>query len=267
MTTPARVAIVAGGGRGIGRAIAERLLADGYSVAIGQRSATELEKTRGELATRFGAGPDRLRALSGFDVRNQNQVESLFEVAHRFLGAPHVVVNAAGILEKTPVGDPTDDKVEALWNDVLKTNLTGAFFVTRSAAAHIPDNADGRIIHIASVLAKFGVATRAAYCASKHGLIGLVRAAMHELAPRGITVNAVCPGWVETEMAAASIADYARAEGISADEMRRRAMAAIPLNRFSAPDEIAAFVAFLASPAAKAISGQALSICNGATAF
>ncbi|MBI3071060.1 MAG: SDR family oxidoreductase [Deltaproteobacteria bacterium] len=265
--TTARVAIVTGGGRGIGRAIAERLLADGYKVAIGQRGATELEKTRAELEARFDAGPERLRALSGFDVRNQNQVESLFDVAQRFLGAPNVVVNSAGILEKTPIGDPTDIKAEALWNEVLKTNLTGAFFVTRSAAAHIPDHADGRIIHIASVLAKFGVATRAAYCASKHGLIGLVRAAMHELSPRGITVNAVCPGWVETEMTAASIAEYARDEGISADEMRRRAEDAVPLKRFSAPDEIAAFVAFLASPAAKAINGQALSICNGATAF
>jgi ketoreductase len=262
-----RVAIVTGGGRGIGRAIAERLLADGYKVAIGQRGATELEKTRVELAARFGAGPDRLRALSALDVRNQNQVESLFEVAHRFLGAPNVVVNAAGIVAKTPIADPTDAAVETLWNDVLKTNLTGAFFVTRSAARHIPDNADGRIIHIASILGKVGVATRAAYSASKHGLIGLVRSAMHELAPRGITVNAVCPGWVETTMAATSIAEYAEDRGISVDEMRRNLMSAVPQKRFAEPDEIAAFVAFLASPAAKSITGQALSICNGATAF
>jgi len=125
----------------------------------------------------------------------------------------------------------------------------------------------GRLVAISSVLGKFGASGQAAYCASKAGLHGLVRAVAIEVGARAITCNAVCPGWVDTEMARARIADLAAEAGTSYEQGRQAARDALPLRRFVEPEEVARFVSFLCSPAADAITGQALSICSGTTTF
>jgi NAD(P)-dependent dehydrogenase (short-subunit alcohol dehydrogenase family) len=125
----------------------------------------------------------------------------------------------------------------------------------------------GRLIAVSSVLGKFGVAGQSAYCASKAGLHGLVRAIALEVGPRGVTCNAVCPGWVETAMAQARLEEMAHRSGSPVDETREAARQALPLGRFVEPEEVARFVAFLCSKDADAITGQALSICAGSTPF
>jgi ketoreductase len=129
----------------------------------------------------------------------------------------------------------------------------------------MPDNAGGRIINISSVLGKFGVPGYTAYCTAKHGMIGFTRALALEVVKRGITVNTVCPGWVDTEMAAAGINESAALQGITPQQFKAHAVAAVPIQRFLDPDEIAELVAYIASDAARGITGQAMNICGGQT--
>jgi NAD(P)-dependent dehydrogenase (short-subunit alcohol dehydrogenase family) len=167
------------------------------------------------------------------------------------------MINNAG------VGGPNAGAVDGpeRWHEVVRTNLDGTFFATRAALPHLPDG--GRIVVISSVLGRFGVPGYTAYCASKHGVIGLTKALALELAPRRITVNAVCPGWVDTDMAAAGIALMADGMGVEPAEARRQAMAAVPLGRMLQPDEIGELVVWLCSPAASGMTGQAISHCGG----
>jgi NAD(P)-dependent dehydrogenase (short-subunit alcohol dehydrogenase family) len=147
--------------------------------------------------------------------------------------------------------------------DIIQTNVMGTYYVTRSAVPHIPNG--GRIIMISSVLGKFGVPGYTAYCTAKTGLIGFTRALALELAPRKITVNALCPGWTDTEMARSGMRDIARDLGVSVEEFRQQAMSRVPLGEMVNPDEVADLVAFIASPAGDKITAQAISICGGST--
>jgi ketoreductase len=139
------------------------------------------------------------------------------------------------------------------------------YLITKEVLKHMPDNAGGRIINISSVLGKFGVPGYTAYCTAKHGMIGFTRALALEVVKRGITVNTVCPGWVDTEMAALGIDESAALQGITAQQFKAQAVAAVPIHRFLDPDEIAELVAYIASDAAHGITGQALNICGGQT--
>ena len=182
------------------------------------------------------------------------------EIVSRW-GAIHILVNNAGISGLSMIDDPGDSK----WYDIINTNLHGLYLVTKSVLTHMPDHSGGRVINISSVLGKFGVPGYTAYCTTKHGMIGFSRALALEVVDRGITVNTICPGWVETEMAALGIADTAALQGITPEEFRAQAIAGVPIRRFIEAQEVAELVAYIASDAAKGITGQALNICGGQT--
>ncbi|MBI2821789.1 MAG: SDR family oxidoreductase [Acidobacteria bacterium] len=249
-----KVAVVTGGGRGIGRAIAAACARDGAAVVICSRNRDHLEETARGLS-RQGATAVALE----LDVRKGAMFPPLVELAEQKFGRVDILVNNAGISGITPL-DEGDDR---LWNDIIDTNLNGAYRATRHLLPLIPDG--GRIINISSVLGKFGVAGYAAYCASKHGLIGFTRALSAELAPRKITVNAICPGWVDTDMARLGGSQIAARTGISEEKFWKSAMSRVPLGRFVELEEVAALALYLASPEAGAVTGQALNICGGAT--
>jgi 3-hydroxybutyrate dehydrogenase len=251
-----RTALVTGGGTGIGLATARALAAEGARVAIASRDASRLTAVAGEL----DPSGDRVMAIQ-MDVTDRTAVVRGVETVARRWGRIDILVNNAGLSGITAVSDPD----ETLWQQVLATNLTGMYIVTKLAVRHMKDHAHGRVINLSSVLGRFGVPGYAAYCASKHGVIGLTRSLALELAPRGITVNALCPGWVETSMARQGIANGARAMGVSETEFRRQAESAVPLKRFIQPDEVAQLAAYIASDAADGMTGQALNLCGGAT--
>ena len=172
-------------------------------------------------------------------------------------GRIDVLVNNAGMGGPTPLDDPDDSR----WNSIIATNLTAVFRVTREAAPFIPQG--GRIINLSSVVGRFGVAGLSAYSASKHGVIGLTRSLALELAPRRITVNAMCPGWGETEMAREGFRQIGRQARKTLDEGRETAARMAPLGRVLDPEEIAGLAAYLASDDAKSVTGQAIVIDGG----
>ncbi len=232
MTAP--LAVVTGGSGGIGRASAQRLAAAGFDVVAAARRAPASPLPAG---VRFAA----------LDVTEPASVRAFFAA----LPAVSVLVTAAGIAG----GDPPEDPEEAHWRGIMATNLDGAWRCVTAVRDRMPDRT-GRIVNIASVLGLRGVPDQVAYCAAKHGAIGLTRALALQLAPRGITVNAVCPGWVATEMAEARWREL----GITEADATR----STPTGRITTAEEIAGVVAFLASPAAGNITGQALVVDGGA---
>lgn len=251
-----KVAIVTGGGTGIGKAIAEALAHSGAQVAITSRSLKHIEPAAAELTAKsLTVIPVQM------DVRKKADIQrAVAEVASQW-GAVHILVNNAGISGLSGMDDPDDAK----WFDILDTNLNGMYLVTKEALRHMPDQQGGRIINISSVLGKFGVPGYTAYCTSKHGMIGFTRALALEVVDRGITVNAVCPGWVDTEMATLGINETAARQGITPEQFKAQAVANVPIKRFLEADEIAAMVAYLASDLAKGITGQAVNVCGGQT--
>lgn len=248
-----KVAIVTGGNRGIGLATAARFLEAGAKVAITGRDEAALRESVGTLG-------DGARSYT-LDVRDRAAVDRVFDAVARDLGGLHFLVNNAGASGHTPV-DMDDD---TLWHEIVDTNISGVWYCTRAALRHM--GAGGRLVHVSSVLGKFGVPAYSAYCGSKHAVIGMTRSQAIELADRGITVNAVCPGWVDTAMAKGGMERHAAQMGVTYDEFRNIALSAVPQKRMLAPDEIARFIVFLCTDAAAGITGQALSIDAGQTTF
>jgi NAD(P)-dependent dehydrogenase (short-subunit alcohol dehydrogenase family) len=246
--------LVTGGGRGIGRAIALAFAGPGSVVAIAGRTRKDLDRTAEEIVAR-GA-----RAIAiAIDVTDEAAVGRGFDEIRAVAPALDVVVNNAG----AGGGLPIESADTAGWRRIVDTNVLGTFLVTRQAVPMLRQG--GRVINISSVLGRFGVPGYTAYCASKHAVIGFTRALALELADREITVNAVCPGWVETDMAVQGMKNGAQAMGLTYDEFRSRALGAVPIGRIIQPDEVANLVKFLASPQAAAITGQTYNICGGQT--
>ena len=241
-----KVAIITGASRGIGRSIAKKLYDEGAYVALCARSPIQDFPQERSLAVTM-------------DVRDQKNVEAgIRRIVDRF-GKIDIVVNNAGISGVTPV-EAADT---GPWLEIIQTNVVGTYFVTRAAVPHVPNG--GRIIMISSVLGKFGVPGYTAYCTAKTGLIGFARALALELAPRKITVNALCPGWTDTEMARAGMRDIAKDLGIPVEQFYKDAMSRVPLGEMVEPEEVANLVAFLAAETGGKITGQAISICAGST--
>lgn len=249
------VVLVSGASRGIGRAIAEAFADEGAWVALCSRSLDPLK----ELAEQLNRGDGRAIALK-CDVTNKDEVEEAVAQLGQTWGKLEIIINNAGTSGRSPIHEPSDDP----WHTIVSTNLTGSYLLTK-AGLELMNSGWGRIINISSVLGRFGAAGYAAYCASKHGLIGLTRALALELAPRAITVNAISPGWVSTEMAAQGMRETAAALGITPDQFRDRAIEAVPIRRFIEPEEVAKLVLYLASRDASGITGQTYNLCGGQT--
>src|SRR5438874_11194881 len=248
-----RVALVTGGGTGIGKAIGLQLAKNGARVAIASRNRSHLDATSAEF-----------RSLSllvlpvQMDVRNKKDVQRAVSEVVAEWGEIHILVNNAGISGLITTDDPDDTK----WYDILDTNLNGMYLITKEVLQHMPEHQGGRVINVSSVLGKFGVPGYAAYCTTKHGMIGFTRALALEVVDRGITVNAICPGWVDTEMATQGIKETAALQGITPEEFRAQAVAAVPIKRFLEADEVAGLVCYIASDLARGITGQAINICG-----
>ena len=251
-----QVALVTGGGTGIGKAIGPQLAKNGARVAIASRNRSHLDAASAEF-----------RSLSlpvlplQMDVRNKKDVQRAVSEVVAEWGEIHILVNNAGISGLITTDDPDDTK----WYDILDTNLSGMYLITKEVLQHMPEHQGGRVINISSVLGKFGVPGYTAYCTTKHGMIGFTRALALEVVNRGITVNAICPGWVDTEMATQGIKETAALQGITPEEFKAQAVAAVPIKRFLEADEVAGLVCYIASDLARGITGQAINICGGQT--
>ncbi len=252
-----RVAFVTGGGAGIGRGLALALADQGARVAVCGRRGELLEQTVTHIRERGG---DAMGVVA--DVTQRGDVERVVTAVVNAWGRIDILVNNAGLSGRTPMDDPDD----ARWLAILQVNLTGSYVCSKLVLPHMVDPAYGRIINMSSVLGRFGVPGYAAYCTAKHGILGLTKAMALEVAHRGITVNAICPTWVDTDMARQGIEETAAVLGVSTETFRARAMAAVPIQRMAEVGEIAALTVFLCQPDAAAMTGQALNVCGGATA-
>jgi 3-hydroxybutyrate dehydrogenase len=252
-----RVALITGGGVGIGRGVANTLAAQGAKVAICGRRAQPLEETVQALK---GLGAQAIGIPA--DVTNRADVERVVSAIVKDWGAIDILVNNAGISGRTPMDEIDDSR----WLSILQTNLTGSYLCSKLVLPHMKGPGYGRIINLSSVLGRFGVPGYAAYCTAKHGIIGFTKAVALEVAERGITVNAVCPTWVDTAMARQGMEETAGVLGMSSEDFRNLAIAAVPIKRMADVEEIASTILFLCSPMAAAITGQAINVCGGATA-
>ncbi|MFI8931153.1 SDR family NAD(P)-dependent oxidoreductase [Streptomyces sp. NPDC053474] len=257
---PPRVALVTGGTSGIGLAVVVRLARRGIPVFLCARTAEQVASTVKELR-------DQGLEVEGqaADVRSTESVAALVRTAVDRYGPINVLVNNAG----RSGGGRTSQLADALWDDVIDTNLNGVFRVTREVltTGGLEHCGDGRVINIASTGGKQGVPLGAPYSASKGGVISFTKALAKELATSGVTVNAVCPGYVETPMAVRVRQAYASARGLSEDEVFTEFHAKIPMGRYSTPEEVAGLVDYLVTDTAASITAQALNVCGGLGIF
>ena len=244
-------ALVTGAGRGIGAAIARMLAAEGASLTLLGRQRGSLERLAAELPGSPG--------IAVADVSDPLQVQGAFEQARAQRGPVSILVNNAGQAESAPFGKTSLD----LWNRMLAVNLTGSFLCAQAALPGMLSAGHGRIVNIASTAGQRAYAYVAAYAAAKHGVIGLTRSLALEVAKKGITVNAVCPGYTETDILRESIANVVAKTGRSPDEARAEFAAGNPQQRIVQPEQVADAVRWLCGEGAAAVTGQAISVSGG----
>ncbi len=247
-----RHALVTGGGSGIGRAIALALAQSGIAVTVSGRRVKPLE----DLA----AEHELIHAATA-DVTDEASMTALYAQAQAAHGPFDIVIANAGVGESAPAHKTSLD----LWNRTIDTNLTGAFLSVRPAIEPMKRAKRGRIVFIASIAGLKGAPYVSAYVAAKHGVIGLTRALAAELAESGVTVNAVCPGYVETPMLERTLANIMAKTGRSEAEARAELAGDNPQGRIIQTDEVAGAVIWLVSDAARSVNGQAIAICGGET--
>jgi NAD(P)-dependent dehydrogenase (short-subunit alcohol dehydrogenase family) len=250
-----RIALVTGGGRGIGRAIALAFAREGAHVAVTARTDAEIEGVAAEIRA-----VGRKALAVPCDVGERAQVDEAVRRVVDGLGPVEILVNGAGVAVSAKLLD-TDD---ALWERHLRVNLTGAFLVTRAVLRGMLDARWGRIINIASIAGRQGYPYVAAYTASKHGLLGLTRALAQEVVTAGVTVNAICPGYVATELTWASARNIQKRTGRAFDEAVQSLAAYSPQKRLIEPEEVAALAVLLASDDARGVTAQAWNVDGGA---
>jgi NAD(P)-dependent dehydrogenase (short-subunit alcohol dehydrogenase family) len=244
-----RVALVTGGARGIGAAIARHLRAAGAQVFVTGRASPELSAMGSELST------EPLACDLGDRANTDRLLASLAARAQRF----DIVVHNAGIAESAPLANTTDD----IWDRTMAINVTAPFRINRALIPAMAKAGWGRVIHVASNAGLIGYAYTSAYCASKHAMIGLTRALAVEVARQGITVNAVCPGWVDTAMAARAVDNIAKTSGRSPEAAQATLAQMSPQKRLIEPAEVAALVTMLCGHEARGIHGQSLVVDGG----
>jgi NAD(P)-dependent dehydrogenase (short-subunit alcohol dehydrogenase family) len=258
-TLPGRHAVITGASRGIGAAIARALAAEGARVSLIGRDAAALAQVAEDCAavgaTRGGAAAHSIVA----DVSDAGAVERAMSEARARFGPVQVLVNNAGQAASAKFVD-TDPE---LWNRIMAVNLTGTYLCTRAAVGDMLEGRWGRIVNIASTAGLRGGAYLSAYASSKHAVVGLTRALALEYATRGITVNAVCPGYVDTDIVKNAVANISRKTGRSADEALATLLATNPQGRLVTSDEVAAAVLYLCRQGSESVTGQSLVLSGG----
>jgi NAD(P)-dependent dehydrogenase (short-subunit alcohol dehydrogenase family) len=246
-----RHAAVTGGGRGIGASVAALLVKLGASVTIMGRDQKTLDAKAAELGAQVFA--------QRIDVSDPSVIEASFKAAAAKFGPVSILINNAGIAKAAPF-HKTD---LAFWNQIMATDLTGAFLCTAQVTKGMTEAGYGRIVNIASTAGMTGIAYCTAYCAAKHGLIGLTRSLAKEMAKTAVTVNAVCPGYTETDIVTETLDNIVAKTGRSREEALKTITAHNPQGRLIKPEEVAEAVAWLCLPASQSVTGQSILVAGG----
>lgn len=249
-----QLAVVTGGGRGIGAIIAHRLASAGARVGLLGRDPGELKARAHALTDEFGVEAKFIAC----DVADEAAVARAFDGIRRTMGDPRILVNNAGQSAGVAFAETTRET----WDRMIAVNLTGTFLCTQQVLPAMLAAGAGRIVNIASTAGLKGYSHTAAYCAAKHGVVGLTRALAMETAKRGITVNAVCPGYTDTDMAASAIQNLVDAGRTEADA-RKAITRVMPIGRLIRPEEVASAVLWLCGDDAAAVTGQAIPVAGG----
>ncbi len=257
MTFSKAPAVVTGAGRGIGRSLALSLARIGHPVVIQARTPAQLEAVKAEIESAGG----RCQISTG-DVTEGAAAEALLNVCEEHFGPAQVVVACAGQAHAAPLLKTDADRLRSL----LEVNVVSAFHLMKASAERLKkQKLKGRIVVVASTAAIKGFPYTSAYSASKHAVLGLVRSAAMEWAPYGITVNALCPGWVDTPMFTDTIENISKKTGCSLEEARQKIEAMVPIGEVLTSEEVAGYLEYIVSDAAAKLTGQALVIDGGET--
>jgi NAD(P)-dependent dehydrogenase (short-subunit alcohol dehydrogenase family) len=257
MRLEGKIALITGAGRGIGRAIAFAFAREGASLALCSRTEAEVVRVAEEIERQFKVTVE----AAACDVSDPKDVKDFFVQAYNSLDHrdPDILVNNAGVAESSKFTETSDE----FWRRHLDVNLSGTFYCMRQALPAMLERGWGRVVNVASVAGKTGAPYVAAYTASKHGVLGLTRSVALEVAAKGVTVNAVCPGYVDTDMTARAVENITAKTGRSADEALEAIKRMSPQHRLVTPEEVAALALLLASHEGRGITGQAINVDGG----